>query len=269
MAKYLPYDYSQNTMLAVNFEDQIQPGSFEHALHYLIEHKLDLSIFHPEYHNEASSMSDLFPNWPLFPVFLAASFVLAVTPGPGVVYIVTRSVVHGRHQGLLSVIGVALGNFGNACFASLGLATLFAVSAAAFMIVKYVGALYLVCLGIQMLRQSARADAISVSRISSRGRVFLDGLIVALFNPKTTLFYAAFLPQFLDPSVSPVLHSTLLGAVFVVIAAMTDCAYALAASSIAPLLRTEFLQSTGKRIGGSMFIGLGIFTALLGQRSGR
>lgn len=214
-------------------------------------------------------MSDLFPNWPLFSVFLAASFVLAVTPGPGVLYIVTRSVVHGRQQGLLSVLGVAFGNFGNACFASLGLAALFAVSAVAFMVVKYVGALYLVYLGIQMLRQSPGADAVLVPPASSPSRVFLDGLIVALFNPKTTLFYAAFLPQFLDPSVSAIFQSILLGAIFVVIAAITDCAYAIAASTIAPLLRAENLQGTGRRIGGSMFIGLGIFTAFLGQRSGR
>lgn len=214
-------------------------------------------------------MSDLFPSWQLFSVFLAASFVLAVTPGPGVLYIVTRSVVHGRQQGLLSVIGVAFGNFGNACFASLGLAALFAMSVLAFMVVKYVGALYLIYLGIQVLRKSLGADAVPVPLVSSSSRVFFDGLIVALLNPKTTLFYAAFLPQFLDPSVSAILQSILLSAIFVLIAAITDCAYALAASTIAPLLRAQSLKNTGRCIGGSMFIGLGIFTAFLGQRNGR
>lgn len=214
-------------------------------------------------------MNDLFPSWPLFSVFLTASFVLAITPGPGVLYIVTRSVVHGRHQGLLSVIGVAFGNFGNACLASIGLAALFAVSVVAFMVVKYVGSLYLIYLGIQMLRKSSGVDAAPVPPVSSSSRVFFDGLIVALFNPKTTLFYAAFLPQFLDPSVSAILQSIFLSAIFVLVAAITDCAYALAASTIAPLLRAQNLKSAGRRVGGSMFIGLGVFAAFLGERSGR
>lgn len=214
-------------------------------------------------------MSELLPGWPVLSVFLAASVVLAVTPGPGVLYIVTRSIVHGRQHGLLSVIGVAFGNLGNACLASLGLAALFAVSAVAFTAVKYAGALYLVYLGIQMWRQPPAVDAASVSLGAVAGRVFRDGFIVALFNPKTTLFYAAFLPQFLDPEMSAMFQSLLLGAIFVVIAAVTDSAYALAASTIAPLLRAQGLQRVGRRLGAGMFIGLGVFAALAGQRTGR
>lgn len=213
-------------------------------------------------------MIDLLPNWPLFSVFLAASFVLAVTPGPGVLYIVTHSVMHGRQQGLLSVLGVAIGNFGNACFAAVGLAVLFTVSSAAFMVVKYVGALYLVYLGIQMLRPSPGTDTASKPATSLPKRVFFDGLIVALFNPKTAVFFAAFLPQFLDPNLPAIFQSILLGALFVVIAAITDCVYALAASTIAPLLRSQSAHRAGRRLGGSIFIGLGIFTALVGPRSG-
>ena len=101
-------------------------------------------------------MTDLFPPWPLCSAFLLASFVLAVIPGPGVLYIVTRSLVQGRQSGLVSVAGVALGNLGNALAASVGLAALFAVSSLAFSVVKYAGALYLVYLGAQMLRSSPR-----------------------------------------------------------------------------------------------------------------
>jgi threonine/homoserine/homoserine lactone efflux protein len=97
-------------------------------------------------------MSDFLPAWPLLSAFLIASFILAITPGPGVFYIVTRSLLQGRRFGLASVAGVALGNFGNAVGASLGLAALFAVSSLAFLVVKYAGALYLVYLGVQALR---------------------------------------------------------------------------------------------------------------------
>ena len=97
-------------------------------------------------------MTDLLPPLPLFTAFLAASVILAVTPGPAVFYIVTRSVTLGRRSGLASVAGVAVGNLGNAIGASLGLAALFAVSSVAFTLVKYLGALYLLWLGVQALR---------------------------------------------------------------------------------------------------------------------
>ncbi|MEF8749382.1 MAG: LysE family translocator [Candidatus Accumulibacter propinquus] len=123
-------------------------------------------------------MTSLFPPWPLFSAFVLASLVLAVTPGPGVFYIVTRSIVQGRRSGLVSVAGVALGNLGNALAASVGLAALFAVSSLAFTIVKYAGALYLVYLGVQMLRtpppscrrprrQRRRSGASSATALSS------------------------------------------------------------------------------------------------------
>src|SRR5215216_6300429 len=105
-------------------------------------------------------MSDLLPPLPLFTAFVAASLLLAVTPGPAVLYIVTRSVSHGRLSGLASVAGVAVGNLGNAIGASLGLAALFAVSSVAFTVVKYLGALYLVWLGVQALRTRAAPAAL-------------------------------------------------------------------------------------------------------------
>lgn len=213
-------------------------------------------------------MTELIPEWPLFSAFLIASFILAVTPGPGVLYVVTRSLVQGRRYGLLSVFGVALGNFGNACVASAGLAVLFAASSTAFLIVKYAGALYLVYLGVKMLRAPAQAGTVELPAVSPR-RIFIDGFVVALLNPKTTVFYAAFLPQFLDPLVPAMPQSILLGAIFVLIATVTDSAYALAASFVAPLLRVGNFGRAGKRIGGTMFIGLGVFAALAGSRTGK
>lgn len=211
-------------------------------------------------------MTDPFPPWPLFSAFLLASFFLAVTPGPGVLYIVTRSLVQGRRFGLASVAGVALGNLGSALAASVGLAALFAVSSLAFSVVKYAGALYLVYLGVQMLRSSPGENSAAVPTAVPLESVFRDGFVVALLNPKTTVFFAAFLPQFLTSSAPPMFQSMALGALFVAIAAVTDSAYALAAGAAAPALRGRVVRRIGRRLGGGVFIGLGVFTALAGSR---
>ena len=214
-------------------------------------------------------MTDLFPPWPLFSAFLLASFVLAVTPGPGVLYIVTRSLVQGLRSGLVSVAGVALGNLGNAFAASVGLAALFAVSSLAFSLVRYAGALYLVFLGVQMLRSSPSENSATIPSAVSLTRVFRDGFVVALLNPKTTLFFAAFLPQFLTLGAPPMFQSMVLGSLFVAIAAATDSAYALVAGAVAPVLRGGVARGIGRRLGGGVFIGLGVFTALAGSRSAK
>jgi threonine/homoserine/homoserine lactone efflux protein len=214
-------------------------------------------------------MTELFPPWPLFSAFLLASLVLAVTPGPVVIYVVTRSLVQGRRSGLVSVAGVALGNLGNALAASVGLAALFAISSIAFSVIKYAGALYLVFLGVQMLRASPVENSIAISATVSLKRVFRDGFVVALLNPKTTVFFAAFLPQFLSAGAPPMVQGMALGSLFVAIATITDSAYALAAGAAAPALRGNVIRRIGRRLGGGVFIGLGVFTALAGSRGAK
>lgn len=213
-------------------------------------------------------MTNLLPPWPLFSAFCLASLVLAVTPGPAVLYIVTRSLVQGRRSGLVSVAAVALGNLGNAFAASLGLAALFAISSLAFSVVKYAGAIYLMYLGVRMLRSSSAHDTIKMPAAPLR-RVFREGFVVALLNPKTTIFFAAFLPQFLSPNAPPMPQSMLLGSLFVTIAAITDSAYVLAASAIAPTLRGSGIRRFGQTLGGGIFIGLGVYTALAGSRGAK
>jgi threonine/homoserine/homoserine lactone efflux protein len=213
-------------------------------------------------------MLELLPSWPLLSAFLAASFVLAVTPGPGVFYIVTRSLMQGRGAGLASVAGVALGNLGNAIGACIGLAALFAVSALAFTLVKYAGAAYLIYLGWQALRApAARAENAPVVAPASSSRIFRDGFVVALLNPKTAIFFAAFLPQFIDAATSPMAQSLLLASLFVAIAAVTDSSYAVAAGAAAPhLTRARGVRSLGRYLTGGAFIGLGVLTAVTGSR---
>lgn len=214
-------------------------------------------------------MSEILPPLPLLAAFLAASFVLAITPGPGVLYIVARSLEHGRRSGLASVGGVALGNLGNAIGAGVGLAALFAVSSSAFLVVKYAGAVYLVYLGVRTLKSSQAATQTrrNVAR-SSASRVLREGFLVALLNPKTAVFFAAFLPQFMAPHASALVQSTVLGALFVGIAAATDTAYALVAGAASGVLaRSQGVSVFGRYVTGGTLIGLGLFTAFGGARS--
>jgi len=208
------------------------------------------------------------PSRPLLSAFVLASLVLAIIPGPAVLYIVARSLVQGRRSGLISVVGVALGNLGNAIGASLGLAALFAVSSVAFTVVKYAGAAYLVYLGVQALRATVpetRAEAPPTVRLQ---RIFRDGFLVALLNPKTAVFFAAFLPQFMNPALPAIPQGVALGALFVGIAGITDTAYALAASTVVPVLtRTGRLRAAGRYLTGGTFIGLGVLTAFGGQEA--
>lgn len=246
-------------------------------------------------------MLELLPPPAMFAAFLAASLVLAVTPGPGVFYIVTRSLAQGRRAGLASVAGVALGNFGNAVAASLGLAAILLASSTAFVVVKYAGAAYLIWLGVKAIRGARSAniehrtsdielrsprvatldaelpaatvgpDEKRFCRAATRSRrIFRDGVVVALLNPKTAIFFAAFLPQFMTTAWPAAPQSILLGAIFVAIAATTDTVYALAAGSLGPALgRIPAMQFVGRWASGGAFIGLGVYTALSGARTAR
>jgi threonine/homoserine/homoserine lactone efflux protein len=196
-------------------------------------------------------------------VFLLASLVLAITPGPAVIYLVTRTLRQGRAAGLASIGGVALGNLGNAAAASLGLAVVFATSVRAFTAVKLAGAAYLLYLGIrELLRPAGPLRPMPASRIHA----FRDGFLVAILNPKTALFFAAFLPQFVDPARSPLSGTLRLGAVFVLIAACTDTLYVLAADTLGSRMVGRSGRF-GRYVTGLSFIGLGLVVALGGARS--
>ena len=213
-------------------------------------------------------MPGLLPPLPMFSAFVAASFILAVTPGPGVFYIVTRSATQGRAAGLASVAGVALGNFANATAASLGLAAVFALSSFAFVAVRYLGAAYLIYLGVRALRSGtrrARPGQIAQSSLALR-RTFINGFVVALLNPKTTLFLRHSCRSFC-PRPRPA-EMVAMGALFVLIAATTDSCYALASGSVnAWLTRGGTAGDVGRYVSGGAYIGLGVLTVLTGQRT--
>jgi len=214
-------------------------------------------------------LDNLLPPLPLLLAFITASLVLALTPGPAVVYIVARTLSQGRTSGLASVAGVALGNLGNALGAAVGLAALFAVSSMAFTVVKWAGAAYLIWIGLRMLRASAAPieGSLPVAPMTP-AKVFRDGFVVALLNPKTALFFAAFLPQFMSATAPHLPQSLALGGLFCAVAACTDLGYVLAASLVAPrLARLGAHARWGTRAAGASFIGLGLLTALSGRPS--
>ena len=140
------------------------------------------------------------------------------------------------------------------------------MSAVAFSVVKYAGALYLVYLGIRALAKPAPETGATPAAPASMRKIFRDGFVIALLNPKTTIFFAAFLPQFMRPG-APWYQSLVLGALFVAIAALTDSLYALAAGNMGPRLsRHTALRPIGRYLGATAFIGLGIFTAFRGRK---
>ncbi|HQO29995.1 MAG TPA: LysE family translocator [Accumulibacter sp.] len=194
--------------------------------------------------------------------FLLASVVLAVTPGPGVVYILARTASQGRRAGLCSVAGVAIGNFLNVCAASLGLTTLLTVFPMTVAGLRQAGAIYLIYIGFRAFFPTKTAADARVGTV--RGWPFFrEGVLVALFNPKTALFFAAFLPQFVDPALPMSVQCIVLGAIFVGIALLSDSLYVFGAGFfLRALARWRGRRFSVHSLGGLLLIALGIFFAL-------
>lgn len=198
------------------------------------------------------------------PLFVFASIILLLTPGPAVLYIIARSVDQGRGAGLVSVMSIEVGNFFHAVAAAVGLSALLFSSAMAFSVVKYLGAAYLVYLGIRkLLSHSTNLQGTQVEPQSLR-RIFSQGVTVAILNPKTALFFLAFLPQFVDPAKGQVgLQFFTLGCMFVGMAIISDGMYALLASSAGTWLKSHSgIWRAERYVVGIIYLGLGITAAL-------
>jgi len=200
--------------------------------------------------------------------FIAAALVLLLTPGPGVMYIVARSIGQGSRAGLVSVLGLAAGALVHVAAAAAGISTILLASATAFGLVKAAGAAYLIYLGIRTLLARGAVASTEVFTPRSSGRLFADGALVSILHPKIALFFLAFLPQFVDPGRGPVAQQILLlGLLYVALALVTDSAYALLAGSLRHRLRDRALQGPLPRyISGSVYLGLGVGMALTGRR---
>lgn len=195
--------------------------------------------------------------------FLVAAVVLAITPGPGITYVVARTVAGGKKEGLASSFGTGFGGMVHVLAAALGFSLVVAQSAMAFNLVKYVGAAYLVYLGIGLLLR--KEQALIVEPVASHGvrRAFLEGILVEALNVKTALFFLAFLPQFVSPSQPLVPQLVLLGGICVVLNTLADVLAALAAHRI---LRSDAARTARARMltraSGATMLGLGAYLAL-------
>jgi threonine/homoserine/homoserine lactone efflux protein len=198
-------------------------------------------------------------------LFVPASLALLVVPGPAVAFIVTRSIQQGRSAGLVSLLGIHVGSAVHVAAAALGLSALLASSAIAFSVVKYAGAAYLLFLGVRALRRRTDDGPAPVPVPEPRWRLFRQGLVVNVLNPKTAIFFLAFLPQFVDPARGPVwVQVVALGSVLIGLGIVTDGSYALAAGAIGE----RFRRSTGvrrltDRISGGVYVALGVVAALV------
>jgi threonine/homoserine/homoserine lactone efflux protein len=208
------------------------------------------------------------PSASTFAVFAVAAVVLLLIPGPAVLYIVSQSVEHGRRAALVATAGVHAGTLVHITAAALGLSAILVSSASAFTAVRLAGAAYLVYLGVRALTGRDEARTPAGPREVRLGRVFRQGALVNVTNPKTALFFFAFLPQFVDTGRGGVGGQVaILGLTFMCLGLVTDGAYGLLAGAVAGWVRARPGYRRAQRwLTGTVFVGLGLATALSGDR---
>lgn len=193
--------------------------------------------------------------------FTAASAVLLAIPGPTMLLVISHALGHGRRSGVATVAGVALGDFTAMTGSMLGLGALLAASATLFLVLKWIGAAYLIYLGIRLWRAPVAEDPAAEAGAARPSRVFLHGFAVTALNPKTLTFFIAFLPQFMVPSAPMLPQMALLEATFLVLAIATNTSVYLAASSVAHrAVGWPAFRRLLNRTGGGIFIGAGVLT---------
>jgi threonine/homoserine/homoserine lactone efflux protein len=201
-------------------------------------------------------------------VFVVAALALLVVPGPAVLYIVAQAVDQGRLAGVVSMLGITTGSLVHVAAAAIGLSALLVSSATAFTAVKYAGAAYLVYLGVRRLLSRSEPSAPRSARSPLR-QLYARGIVVNVLNPKTALFFFAFLPQFADVEAGHVgLQIALLGCLFAALGLLSDGTYALLAGTLGERVRTSARAGHVQRyVSGSVFVGLGVATALSGSKA--
>lgn len=196
--------------------------------------------------------------------FIIAALVVLLIPGPGVLYIVARSVGQGYRAGLASVLGLSIGALFHVAAATAGLSAILLTSATAFGFVKALGAGYLIYLGIRTIISARTKTGTEDYSPLPFNRLFTDGVVVSVFNPKIAVFFLAFLPQFVDLDRGPLPPQVfLLGSIYVTLALITDGAYALLAGSLRHWLGGRVMRGPLPRyMSGSLYLGLGANAAL-------
>jgi len=202
-------------------------------------------------------------------LFVTGAALLLVIPGPAVTYVVSRSIGQGRAAGLVSVMGIVVGTLLHVTAATLGLSAFLASSALAFQFIKYLGAAYLIYLGIRTLRRDDSQLLQAVHGERKLPHIFAQGVLVNLLNPKTALFFLAFLPQFVDPSLGhPSLQIFQLGVLFALMGWISDSLWAALAGTVADHFRASIrLRRVQRNISGGALIALGLASAFSGAKT--
>ena len=206
------------------------------------------------------------PDFATFSLFLSAAIVLAITPGPGIFYVMTHSLKGGRVEGIASAMGTSVGGMFHVVAAALGISIVLAASALAFNLVKYLGAAYLIYLGVKTIL--SRDGHVGGANIRSTGyrRAFLQGVTVEVLNPKTALFFLAFIPQFINPEGVVFAQFLLLGSTSVALNTGVDFIVIALASPIGQWLEASPRLRTGQRYAtGTGLVALGGYVALTGE----
>ncbi len=198
--------------------------------------------------------------------FSIAALALFIIPGPAVLYIITRSLAGGRRAGLVSVAGIHMGSLVHIAAAIAGLSALLATSAVAFATVKWAGAAFLVYLGVRAFLNRADTGAHPTAPQPAPLRaVFRQGFVVNALNPKTAIFFLAFVPQFVDPARGTTNQILVLSALFIALGVISDGLYATVFGSVGQRLTRTAWWGTGRwAVPATMYIGLGLFAGLAG-----
>jgi threonine/homoserine/homoserine lactone efflux protein len=197
-------------------------------------------------------------------LFALATLILTASPGPGVIYVVSRSLAQGRRGGFASMFGIESGEVLWLFATATGLAALLSASSNALTFLRFAGAAYLIVLGIQRWR---RVGALVVPEQSPIARIFAQGFLTQLLNPKVAVFFVAFLPQFLDPSQPIVTQVVMFGIVYLAVAVMVDVTYVMTATAVSSrFLQQPALQKRTNQFAAATYIALGVAAAALGEK---
>lgn len=203
--------------------------------------------------------------------FLGTSLVVLFTPGPAVMYIVNRSVDQGKVAGVVSALGMATGSFVHVLFATFGLSLILSLSASVFTVVRYIGAAYIIYLGVRKLMAKVEVEGDEREALKGKklSKVYFQSVIVNVLNPKIAMFFLLFLPQFVNTGTANVSVQIMsLGIAFVLMGICTDSSYALLSGSVGEIMkRSTLYKKIQNKVSGVIFIGLGIYTALSGSKA--
>ncbi len=198
--------------------------------------------------------------------FVISAEIILIIPGPTILLVVSQAIAHGRRSVMPLVAGVLLGDFTAMTLSMLGLGAVLAASAALFTVLKWIGAGYLIYLGIRLWRKAPEHTPDAEAEASTTGgKLFQSAFLVTALNPKSIAFFVAFLPQFVNPAAPLTIQLTILGATFLVMATINTALYALFAGELRDTMKSPRVRRWFDRLGGSALIGAGVFTATLRQ----